>query len=465
MGITLILIGFFFLLNPNIVILDLLPDCIGYLFILLGLRKWKLLNLSFSESFDAFQKLLILSLVRIPASLLYVMLSSDSDEVWGLIFTFAFGLLDTYYAWKAFTALFSGLRGLSDSDPENKISTLIGCGYGEVRGLTTIFVVLKSLLALLPELTTLSSSDYGTVTTSGIQSMSSYRYLFTVLACLIGLLIGIYWYIRIFLYFRRLGKNTAFLAYGKERYQLEITEHEDYWAKKRLLRGLSVLAIGSILALEFKFDGFNYLPHPIFIAVIVYALSLFRPDYPKQSKSAEKCGLCYLIVSALCWAYSLWFIRSFYSVILDSSDEGATFSISSILELNLGKRFDILYEFIGYIVAAAIDSLLFILFLLFLRRLLLAIVADHTGGTYSSDGHLIGEKAIRQEQKMFHKLIQAFTGIGILSGLSAIAQAALLPYFAAYWILDFLIRVLWIAIFFVLIRKIQDSLKDRYTID
>jgi hypothetical protein len=60
MGFNYLLAGFLFLLNPDIVVLDLLPDFIGYLLIMKGLSKASKISLDFASSRNYFGYLFIL---------------------------------------------------------------------------------------------------------------------------------------------------------------------------------------------------------------------------------------------------------------------------------------------------------------------------------------------------------------------------------------------------------------------
>ena len=79
MNVGLIISGLVFLFMPNFNIIDILPDFIGCALIMKGISKVQLVNLSLTESYEAFRKLLIVGLCKIPAMGIYGLINVDGD--------------------------------------------------------------------------------------------------------------------------------------------------------------------------------------------------------------------------------------------------------------------------------------------------------------------------------------------------------------------------------------------------
>ena len=60
MGWGMIAVGLLFLFNPNINIIDVLPDFIGYIFLCLGGAKLTDLNESIDRALSAFRKMILI---------------------------------------------------------------------------------------------------------------------------------------------------------------------------------------------------------------------------------------------------------------------------------------------------------------------------------------------------------------------------------------------------------------------
>lgn len=463
MGLTLITAGLFFLLNPNIVIVDVLPDVIGCFLILLGLNKLSLLNASMNDAKNNFARLFAVSFLKIPCALIYIGEASSPSESWGLLFTIGFGFLDILYGTRAFTNFFDAIEDLANSDERISSDTPSLRKLKEYRALSTVFIWAHAILPVLPELTTLTNSEYGTVTSNGIVSLANYKTLFTVLAAVIGLIIGIYWYISIVRFLRGVKKDK--IVFNAICEKIATREHE--LAPVNEVRGilsfLSLSIIGIILTLELKFDGINYLPHTLFALVFFVAALSLSKKYSHAKKLVLPSAL-YAGVSALSWGYTLWFIMSFFSEYLNDTAEGLAFSVSDVLGSFLKKSFPMLYKYIGMCVFSAIDALFFVIFLWVLRALFSRIVKDHAGGTYAPDGHLIGRSELEVTQKSLKLNVNAMFALGVLSAISGVAYPITLPYFPEWWMFDALIRLAFIAVSLKLVFALRDCLKDRYDI-
>ncbi|MGM9637876.1 MAG: hypothetical protein ACI3YK_07845, partial [Eubacteriales bacterium] len=420
------------------------------------------LNQTLRDAYVGFRRLFILSLCKLPAAFLYVSFASDPTEVWGLLFTFGFGFGEVLLGLHAFRDFFVGLTDLSaGDDSQDVLSSPLYVGLTEVKLLTYLFVIAKAVLTVLPELTTLSSDEYGIVTATGIVSFAGYRMLFTAVAVVISLLIGIVWYIRIFRYVRILSKDADFNENLNTRYNQEVLSNKSLLDRSRIFLSLSILSVAAVFSLEFKFDGFNYLPHAVFLTMMLIAILMLRSAYPKEAGKCGKICLVNLVASVAVWIYTFLFIQSFYGTILSDTDEGAAFTVSEVLELRMRRDFGIIYGYLGMVAAAAVEAVLFILLLLFLRKLILPIIRDHTGGTLAPDGHIIGGNPEKNTLPT-RRILDAVIIVGAVSSLSGVVHAALLPYLPAYWIADFILRLVYLSLSLYLYSRIRYEMKDRY---
>lgn len=463
MGLTLITAGLFFLLNPSIVIVDIFPDIIGCFLILMGMSRLSLLNASMSDAKNNFQKLFAVSFLKIPCTLIYIGEASSPGQSWGLLFAIGFGFLDVLYGTRAFTGFFDAIEDLANSDERIASDIPSLRKIKEYRALSSIFVWARAILPALPELTSLTSSEYGTVTSNGIVSLANYKTLFTVFAAVIGLIIGIYWYISMVSFLRGIKKDSTVFGIICEK----ITSRECELAPVNEVRGilsfLSLSIIGIILTLELKFDGINYLPHALFALVFLAAALSLSKKYAPAKKMVLPSAL-YTGVSAVSWWYTLWFIMSFFGEFLNDKAEGLAFSVSDVIYSYVRKSFPMLYKYIGMCVFSAADALVFIIFLWVLRSLLAQIIKDHAGGTYAPDGHLIGKSELEATQRSLRLNLSVMFALGVLSALSGVAYSVTLPYFPEWWMFDALIRLAFIAVALKLIFAMRDCLKDRYDI-
>ena len=91
LGLGYIIAAFFFLFNPDIAVIDFLPDVFGYLLICIGLSKLSLITPSLEEAAVKFKKMIFVSISKFAAILLIFGLFDQRERPYGiLLFSFAF---------------------------------------------------------------------------------------------------------------------------------------------------------------------------------------------------------------------------------------------------------------------------------------------------------------------------------------------------------------------------------------
>ena len=147
----LLIVAAWFLFNPNVTILDILPDAVAYALILFSLRHLTAFVPYMREASDAFRKLFYISLIKIPA--LFVMLVMASQRITISLFSLSFAVVEIIFLLPAFTHLFEGLYYLGQ---RFECTAAIRCeGFPKrveaVRTITYIFLVIRALLSTLPD--------------------------------------------------------------------------------------------------------------------------------------------------------------------------------------------------------------------------------------------------------------------------------------------------------------------------
>ncbi len=463
-GLSLIIAGLFFLIDPYIVVIDILPDFIGYLLIFIGLRHLSFLNMSMAEARKSTVILLIISFCRVPASLLYISMASDTTQQWGLIFAIAFAICEIIYGRRMFDSFFDGIYDFVCSDDNLSPEMPLFFRHKECNIITSVFIIMKSVLSALPELTTLASTDYGVVTSEGISTVANYHGIFTIFSAIIVLIFGIYWYVRLNIYLKGLQNDDYFINTAKTKCANSENSDSEKREIKIVLLSLFLFCIAFILSFEPIFDNINYLPHFIFAGVFLLSFLILSSKY-EAAKSAIAPCITYIVISLASWIYSVYFVLSFFSDFLNDSAEGLSFSVSSVLQVYISKSIDILYKFIGMCVASLIDSVFFIIFLIALRKLMARIIDSFTGGTYAPDGHLIGSKEVLHTQKSLHNNLNLMFCMGIISAVSSVLRTSLTTVFPTWWLFDTVIRIIFIAVALKLVFDIRYCIKDKYDIN
>lgn len=256
MGIGYIIAGIIFLINPNINIVDILPDVIGYLLIYRGLFKLSDIDDRLGYARDKAKWLIIVSLVK----LLFVFMlpsSSDSDV---LLFTFCFAVVELLLCIPLFTEFFGGMNYIC-----SRYNNETALKYeGEAKFFVIGFIIIKNVITLIPEFFALSDTSYGLEL-----DYDHYKKLANVEAakniCIIGafalvFICGIVMGIKFISYLRRLTCDSGFVGRLNAYYEESIMSDTAMWSRRYQNTALVFFAAGVMLFNNFYLDTFPIIP-------------------------------------------------------------------------------------------------------------------------------------------------------------------------------------------------------------
>lgn len=201
-----IIAGLFFLFNPNVDLIDVLPDAIGFGLILYGITPFSHIQIRVADAAKAFRMLTIVELCKL-GSLYFYSFFTGTEQLMILLITMVFAAFEIFFAWQGFSHLLGGLEDFGDVEKQPKMFEKIKT----IRVFTLIFVIAKAVFAFLPDLTLLDDARYGVVTGTGIASWQDYRGVFTVFAFAVILIVGIVWLCMAVSFFRTVKKEKELL--------------------------------------------------------------------------------------------------------------------------------------------------------------------------------------------------------------------------------------------------------------
>ncbi len=110
----LLTVGILFLFNPDVNLIDVLPDCIGYLCICFAIARAADLCGELADAHAEFRRLFWITLSKLPAWLIATLITARSvgEETILLSMTFVYAVAETVFGIRAFTRLFAGLTYL-----------------------------------------------------------------------------------------------------------------------------------------------------------------------------------------------------------------------------------------------------------------------------------------------------------------------------------------------------------------
>ena len=308
LGFSYITAGACFLFEPYFSVVDLLPDALGYLFILLGLYRMADLDDRLGEALKGARNLAFVGLARVVALFLAFGVVSPSEQpVFVLLALFTLAVLDCLLLVPMWKNICGGLLYLGARQDATVMFDRRGMGgrtriYNMVERYTTIsavFFILRDALAVLPELTVLSHEKGGAELGQGTHYYD-FVGLFRLVGIGISLILGLIWLIMTIRFVHRIKSDTPFFARLTQKYQQEILPQHDLFARRAVRSAMICLIAAAILTLDFYLDGVNLIPD--FLSAILMFLSiLFLRPYAGKNLPARVLTVAYGVSAALSW--------------------------------------------------------------------------------------------------------------------------------------------------------------------
>ena len=115
LGLCSIIASSFFLFNPDIAIIDIIPDVFGYLLLIAGISQLSEINEKIADALGCFKKAAICNAVKFGLIVvLFGMVTPREFPVSMLLFTFVMNLLDIIFLIPGYINLFGGLIYLGE---------------------------------------------------------------------------------------------------------------------------------------------------------------------------------------------------------------------------------------------------------------------------------------------------------------------------------------------------------------
>ena len=238
MNLKLFFIGLLFLANPNINIIDIIPDFIGLGIVWFSITKISDLSSDIYIARRGVAKLFWTELAKLLSFIWLIIYSSDSGFF--LVFTFIFTIIELIFFIPTINSFMNGTMILSTKYDGNKsVSSLQSAGRA-----TIVFIILRNILTLLPQLAYLYIEDgVGYV-------LEPYIGIVIILSAFLQLIAGIIWIIKLAGCYNILKTDFLFLDNMKTDYQENIFPDRSRFIKRSLKTGFMFL--GAFVLLSFN---------------------------------------------------------------------------------------------------------------------------------------------------------------------------------------------------------------------
>lgn len=226
-----------FIFNPDIAIIDIIPDFIGYILLLIPLSKLRDVDENFEEAKNRFIAALFISVGKYAALLLSFGSIGQNEGGSGsslMMFSLVFATLDIIFVTRAFLSFFTALdrcgeRASAFSVIGSKTKIKNGKTYrskktytDKIKISTVVFIVAKALCYAVPEFSTSSSHGYDETKFD----WSKFTSLFRVFGVAVALVFGVIWLVGAISYFARIFKDKELIAFLDSEYKLAGEDHK-----------------------------------------------------------------------------------------------------------------------------------------------------------------------------------------------------------------------------------------------
>lgn len=444
-GLGYLIASFCFLFNPNISVIDVLPDFIGFFLFAAGLAKLADIMPRFAEVREAFLKLAWISLAKFFSFILLFIMPLNEQATFGLVLTFSFAIIDLIYLIPAWNGFFDGIIYLGTRFDGNAVfytkkgkKTLTE----KLKGFTIVFFVFKEVFVILPELTSLSTYESLGYVDYYVLDIQHFKPYFRVLASLFIVSFGIVWLCRMISYVRRLMADKPFVSSLFRVYRDEVLPDEDLFTRRRIKTALVTLCFAFGMGIDFYVQDVNFLPDFISAVLFVCGFLLLR-KYLKKALPAVFVSAVYGAVSLAQWIQTIVFANNYDITHID-------------------KDYDVFLAYNKICIGALIESLLFGILIFFVFAALKELINEHTGYRTENSETTYRARFGNEEKRQLRVRLAQGVVFALLTALSNVVYYYLAVDVGYIWMINFALCAVCAVIWVTRLNNIYEHVEDRY---
>lgn len=417
LGLGCIVASSFFLFNPDLAVIDLVPDFIGYMLIHYGLTVLADLNDHFDEAQKRFKLMIFVSLAKVISVFMLFGLNDAYMRPYSmLLYPCVFGVVELVLLVPAFKHFFEGLTYLSSRNegcaaflyrfpskrkPPKKERRVPPKNITErTYSLTVVFLFAKAFLSVLPEFSVLTSDMYDE--SSHTVDLYDYIGLLRAMAMTVMSVIGIIWLVRFIRYIVAIMRDSEFIERLRDSYRTKVLVREGLFVRRGLHFALFWMKIAAVVAIDFYVNYYNIIPDALFAVLCIVSVCLLR-KYISKTKFVQAVAAlsAYGCVSVLASS-----VNVYYNVVYETFEtmfrDAGAYDTYTLMRLS-----------------TVLECILFVVAFVFAARALSDVIKRHCGYiAHNTDGEFFGE-----QQAVLHKELQApLKRTAILAALSAVTS-------------------------------------------
>ncbi len=314
MGLGFVLASTVFYFLPDFIMIDVLPDVIGYVLAAYGLTMLGDICEDLNDARRRFMKMILIGAARIFGLFAsFAMFGANERPTAILTVTFVLGVAECLFLIPAVKSLFEGLVYLGTRHngtavfkrppkKNGKKTRADKNSYSDtVMRQAILFVLLKNIFSILPEMLALSADDASQYYNYNRYDQINY---FRVLSMIVIIIAGIVWLRRVRRYFRALINDQPFMDSLAEKYRTDVLPNESIFLRRRASLAFLVMSIGGFAAIDFYFDGndgINIIPDAICAICILVGILIISTKQNRWRMPAIAMSAGYAVLSAATW--------------------------------------------------------------------------------------------------------------------------------------------------------------------
>ena len=274
MGFALLAIGGIFLFNPVVALVDVLPDIIGYFLICLGLWRLSDLNDAFCDCLRYARRMLFVSGLQIvfwwfcnrylPEMMKNpdLIMVPNEQPMAILAFTLGWAVMTCVFLIPMMRHLFLGFGTVALRSPDSPVAELKGneALWERMTKKSVRFAVIIPVLAVLPELTVLTSINLLSPAPTVNFDWGPFTPLLRGATAIIAGIFGVMWLVSYLRFFAKVKKDNALCSAISEQYRLEILPQKNWLFYRRMALGVYLMTVGLIFSANLQIDNRILLP-------------------------------------------------------------------------------------------------------------------------------------------------------------------------------------------------------------
>lgn len=452
-------VAFVFLFNPNVGLVDFLPDFIGYMFLCDALKHVAFIDEHISEGRALMRRMVLITLGRFAALFVTFGLIPYSDRSTSmLLFSFVFDLAELCTVIPALLKLSDGMLYLAERHggemayyiPQRRRRAQHGRKNITQRLLSAsiTFAVVKALCGTVPELASLSGQGYDE------SHWDDFLGLFRTLGFTVALIFGIVFLCRGIRYIRRLRGDKCFYTDLWTAYDAVMAEHPDYLARRAVLSSFVYFGVGAAMSPDFSLDGLstagggvlgsvNIIPDVLSAVCILIGLMTLK-KYITNWKIPTVIASIYTVVTTAYTVLQYYFAANYYveAIGIDPQTHSFYMLVCSL--------------------AVCCSVLLVALTVAFMCCTMKEIICSHTG--FSLTTHDTYDP--REKLKELHRELQLRTVpiicVGAVASVLEAMSVCLIDKIDFLWIIAFVFDIVYAVMFIKLLDEIRTQIDYKY---